>query len=89
MTVLMSESLFIQTADLFTNEASDYYLYEWVTESLTHLIRSKALIHSIMKHTVLLGEVLPSPWFSRGDPNNVIFSPWNATFTRGSLPKNV
>ncbi len=23
-----------------------------------------------------------------GDPNNVIFSPWNVTFTRGTLPKN-
>ncbi len=87
MTVLMSESLFIQTADLFTNEASDYYLYEWVTESLTHLIRSKAWIQR--NTTVLLGEVLPSPRFSRGDPNNVIFSPWNVTFTRGTPPKNV
>ncbi len=37
---------FIQTADSFRNEASDYCLYEWVTESLNHLIRSKMWIHS-------------------------------------------
>ncbi len=37
-------------ADSFKNEASDYCLYEWVTESLTHLIRSKTWIHSVTKH---------------------------------------
>ncbi len=31
----------VQTADSFRNKASDYCLYEWVTESLTHSIRSK------------------------------------------------
>ncbi len=37
-------------ADSFKNKANDYCLYEWVTESLTHLIRSKTWIHSVTKH---------------------------------------
>jgi len=47
VTVFMNESLnhwltwFIQTPDSFRNKASDC-LYEWVTESLTHLIQSNA-----------------------------------------------
>ncbi len=40
---------FVQTADSFRNEASDYCLYEWVTESLTHSIRSKTWINSVTK----------------------------------------
>ncbi len=46
MTVLMSElfshsfNRFVQTADLFRNEASDC-LCEWATQSLTHSISSK------------------------------------------------
>ncbi len=46
-TVFMNESLnhwftqFNQTPDSFSNEASDC-LYEWVTESLAHLIHSKS-----------------------------------------------
>ncbi len=47
VTVFMNESLnhwltrFIQTPDSFRNEAN-YCLYEWVIESLTHLIHSNA-----------------------------------------------
>ncbi len=41
---------FVQMADSFRNESSDYCLYEWVTESLTHLIRSNTWIHSVTKH---------------------------------------
>ncbi len=54
--VWMSESFspsfnrFVQMADSFRNQASDYRLYEWVTESLTHLIRSNTWIHSVTKH---------------------------------------
>lgn len=53
----------IDSSDLFkwlihsVNEASDC-LYERFTESLTHLIRSKTLNHSVTKHCcVLLGDV--------------------------------
>ncbi len=45
MTVLQfnpSINRFVQTADSFRNESSDYCIYEWVTESLTHLIRSNS-----------------------------------------------
>ncbi len=62
VSVLMSESFidsfnrFIQTADSFRNEASGCP-YEWATESLTHSIRSRPWIHSVMKHRcVLLGD---------------------------------
>ncbi len=68
MSVLMRESFinsfnrFIQTADSFRNKAIDCP-YEWATESLTHLIRSKTWIHSVTKHRcVLLGDTTILLW---------------------------
>ncbi len=64
VTVFMNESLnhwltwLIQTVDSFRNKAGDC-LYEWVTESLTHLISFKQLIHSETKQvTVFMNESL-------------------------------
>ncbi len=47
---------FIQTADSIRNESINC-LYEWAIESLTHSIRSKMWIHSVIKQRcVLLGD---------------------------------
>ncbi len=71
VTVFMNESLnhwltrFVQTADSFRNEASDC-LYEWVTESLTHSIRSNCWLSDWLYEWViesLTHSIRSNGWF--------------------------
>ncbi len=70
VTVLMNGPLnhwltrFVQTADSFRNEASDCP-YEWATESLTHSIRFKRLIHSETRRVTVLMNGPLNHWLTR------------------------